>query len=1122
MRLSFATIRIRPFMVRSFLYYTANVALLHSNLLSDGDQFVLQLVSQKVIQTHAPDDGGGLTYVCRLTECGSVTSHVHDVPGGGQVRQGGHMTELFSFGAWVRRRRKALDLTREELAPRLGCSVVTIRRIEADERRPSKQLAARLADSLAIAPEERVAFLKAARGELTVDQLAMPSHSQEHLLGAATIGAGQSSDPVRLPSGTVTFLFTDIEGSTRLWELHTAAMPQALAHHDALLRAAITSNAGVVVKSTGDGVLAAFARAPDALTASLAAQRALQAADWQPLGSLRVRMALHVGTAEWRAGDYFGPPLNRAARLLAAGHGGQILLSRAAAELVQETLPPELTLRDLGEHQLKDLSRPERIFQLIAPDLPAAFAPLSSLSRERTNLPAQLTQLIGREREVAQVGSLLRRPDGRLLTLSGPGGIGKTRLALQVAAELLDHFADGVYFVDLAPISNGALVVGTIAEAIGLKEAAGQPLLESLKRYLHERALLLLLDNFEQVVDAAPAVAELLKAAGALKVLVTSRTILHLSGEHEFSVPPLTLPNPHHVPPLDQLSRYEAVALFVERAKAAKADFQLTIANASAAAKICLRLDGLPLAIELAAARIKLFAPEELLARLELRLPLLTGGPRDMPARQQTLRATIDWSYQLLNHEEQTLFMRLAVFVGGWTLEAAEAVCNAADELGIAIVDGLQSLLDHSLLRQVEGPDGAPRFRRLETIREYALERFAKSGEAAVWQQRHADYFLTLAERAEPELRGVEQTLWLSRLEADYDNLRAALDWAVQRGEVELGARLAGALWRYWEARGLWSEGWARLMELHPDIPADALPHTRIWAKVLQGRAVLAFYLGKHAAARQLFEESLARFRELGHQSGIAWTLIYAGWQVNDGGDPLAARPLLEESLAIFRHLDDRQGMGWALARLGMVHTFLGDRPAARPLVEESLALCRAIGDRWGTAWSLQLLGVVVGYLDDPAAGAALEAESIAISRALGDRRGMAYSQAFLGGFLSLYQGEHAEAQRLIAEALHVQHEIGDHWGIGLVLWFTALLSAAQGQAMRAVRLESASAALIEAIGAALPLAAIPSFTQILQVSRQALTEDEQARAQTEGRAMTIEQAIAYACSDSDGGAVLP
>jgi tetratricopeptide (TPR) repeat protein len=385
------------------------------------------------------------------------------------------------------------------------------------------------------------------------------------------------------------------------------------------------------------------------------------------------------------------------------------------------------------------------------------------------------------------------------------------------------------------------------------------------------------------------------------------------------------------------------------------------------------------------------------------------------------------------------------------------------------------------------------------------------------WQQRHADYFLTLAERAEPELRGVEQTLWLARLEADYDNLRAALGWAVQRGEVELGARLVAALWRFWEARGLWSEGWAWLIEFHPDIPADALPHTPVWAKVLQGRAVLAFYLGSHAAARQLFEESLARFREFNDRSGIAWTLIYAGWQINDGGDPLAARPLFEESLAIFRELGDRQGMGWALARLGLMHVFLGEAPAARPLVEESLALCRAVGDRWGTAWSLQLLGLVVGFLGDPASGAAMEAESIAISRAIGDRRGMAYSQAFLGGFLSLHQGEHAKAQRLIAEALRVQHEIGDHWGIALVLWFAAHVSAAQGQARRAVYLESASAALFEAIGAVLPPSlAIPTFTQILQDSRQTLSADEQARAQTQGRAMTLEQAIAYAYSQDE------
>jgi len=1011
------------------------------------------------------------------------------------------MEPTASFGYWVRRRRKALDLTQAALAHQVGCAEVTIKKIEADERRPSRQIAARLAERLQLAPAERAAFVQAARGELATDRLDVPLPLPPLAPAVA-----------HLPSGTITFLCTDIAGSSQLWEQHPEAMRLALARHDTILRESIAAHEGIVFKSGGDGVYAAFTRAPDALAAALAAQQALLVEPWGQTGPLHVRMALHTGVAEERDGDYFGPPLNRVARLLAVGHGDQILLSRASQELVCDTLPPNVALRDLGTHRLKDLTRPEHIFQVVAPALPADFPPLRSLDLESTNLPAQLTPLIGRERELEQVGARLRRADVRLITLTGPGGIGKTRLALQTAADLLDSFVDGVFFVDLAPISDPALVVATIAQTLGLKEAGGQPLLDSLKRYLREKELLLLLDNFEQIVEAAPLVAELLRAAPALKVLVTSRTPLHLSGEHEFGVPPLTLPDPKQLPSVEQLNQYAAVALFIARARAVHADFQVTNASAPAIAEICHRLDGLPLAIELAAARIKLFPPEELLAWLDRRLPLLTGGPRDLPARQKTLRNTIDWSYHLLDRAQQTLFTRLAVFVGGWTLEAAEAVCNGAGDLGIAIVDGLQSLLDQSLLRQVEGPDGALRFRRLETIREYALERLAASGEAEALRWCHAEYFLRLAEQAEPELRGAEQAIWLARLEVEYDNLRAALQWAAQRGDVEFSARVAGALWRFWVARGPWSEGWARLAEILPEAQAAAPSRSSMWAKVVQGSAVLAFYLGDHAAARQLFEQSLVRYRELGDRLGVAWTLIYYGWLINDGGDPLAARPLLEQSLAICRELGDRQGIGWALARLGLGYSFLGDYAAARPLLEESLALCRAVGDRWGTAWALHLLGLAVGEFGggDIAAAIALEEESLAISRELRDRRNMAYTLLILGTSI-MAQGEYAKVHHLFTEALTLQQEIGDKWGTAVVLWVDAVLSAAQGQAERGLRIESAASALLEAIGAALPGAMLTRFMPILTVSRQTLTADEQARVWAEGRAMTLEQAITYA-----------
>ncbi|HEX9438853.1 MAG TPA: helix-turn-helix domain-containing protein, partial [Roseiflexaceae bacterium] len=477
------------------------------------------------------------------------------------------MTETLSFGYWVRRRRKALDLTQAELAARVGCAEVTVRRIEADERRPSRQIAALLAEQLQIGPAERAAFLQAARAELAVDRLEVTT--QPVILTAPDSAPTTPQPGAAVPAGTVTFLFTDIEGSTRLWEQHSQAMPIALARHDTLLREAVAAHGGIVFKTVEDSVCAAFATAPAALAAALETQRALQGEPWGLTGPLHVRMALHTGTAETRDDDYFGPPLNRLARLLSVGHGSQILISLATTELVRDQLPPEVALRDLGMHRLKDLTRPAQIFQLVAPDLPADFPPLQTLASHRTNLPIQPTPLIGREREVAAVCALLHDPNVRLVTLTGPGGVGKTRLGLQAAAELLDTFPDGVFFVALAPISDPAFVPSAIAQPLGIQETGSQPLVERIQEYLHDKRLLLVLDNFEQVLDAASLIAALLATAPDLKLLITSRALLHLSGEHTFPVPPLRLPDPKQRPSVEQLSQYDAVALFIARARAA-------------------------------------------------------------------------------------------------------------------------------------------------------------------------------------------------------------------------------------------------------------------------------------------------------------------------------------------------------------------------------------------------------------------------------------------------------------------------------------------------------------------------------------------------------------------------
>src|SRR5215207_7851027 len=595
-----------------------------------------------------------------------------------------------------------------------------------------------------------------------------------------------------LPSGTVTFLFTDIEGSTKLWERSPQAMQRALARHDQILRDAVEDLGGCVFKTIGDAFCCAFSTTTDALEAALEAQRALLTKEGWPeeTGPLRVRMALHTGTTEERDGDYFGPPVNRVARLLSAAHGGQVLLSLATQELVRDQLPLDVELRDLGEHRLKDLFGPERVFQLVAPGLPAEFPPLRTLEGHPNNLPLQPTPLVGREREVSEIAERLRSEGVRLLTLTGPGGTGKTRLALQSAAELLEEFDDGAFFVALAAITDPELVPSAIAEPLGVRESAEQTLQESLKSYIRDKRLLLILDNFEQVLEGAPVAGELVGACPKLKVLATSRIPLRLYGEQEYPVPPLALPDPSDLPPLEILTQYGAVKLFVERARAVKADFAVTNESAPAVAEICARLDGLPLAIELAAARIRILPPQQMLQRLGDRLKLLKGGARDVPARQQTLRGTIDWSYDLLTEEEKVLFWRLSVFSRSHTLEAAEEVCDPEGKLDALEVVG--SLLEKSLLRREQGVGGEPRFVMLETVHEYAREKLEESEEAEEVERRHAEYFLALAEEANPKLKGPDQLQWLQRRETEHDNMRAALGRTLQRGETELTLELSG------------------------------------------------------------------------------------------------------------------------------------------------------------------------------------------------------------------------------------------------------------------------------------------------------------------------------------------
>ncbi len=915
-----------------------------------------------------------------------------------------------------------------------------------------------------------------------------------------------------LPSGTVTFLFTDIEGSTPLWEREPDQMRLALARHHAILRTIIATHSGIAYKTIGDAFQAAFVFPAQALTAALTAQRALTAQNWETSEPLRVRMGVHVGPAVAEGNDYTSThTLNRVARIMAAGHGGQILLSREVADFVRRELPTDVTLRDLGQQRMKGLMHLEHLFQVVAPDLSVAFPPLNTLDHRPDNLPLQSTTFIGRASEVAALATMLSRSETRLVTLTGPGGTGKTRLALQVAADLRDTFRDGVCLVSLAPISDPNLVAPSIAQTLDVRETGGRSVVENLRGYLRSKQLLLLLDNFEQVVVAALMVAELLADAPGLKVLATSRVPLHVRGEQEYAVLPLVVPDSKHPPAADQLARYSAVELFVQRARAIRPDFAVTDENALAVVEICRRLDGLPLAIELAAVRSKIFPPRVLLAQLGSRLTFLTAGARDAPARQQTLRATIEWSYTLLDAHEQTLFRRLGVFVGGFTLSAAAAVCRSSGDLDGDVVARVESLVDKSMVRVALGHD-EPRFSTFETLREYAVARLVESGEAEAVQRQHAQYFLALAEEAEPQFFFQTRAHWLERLEREHDNLRAALRWFIDQQDVEAGLHLGGALCPLWDARGYLTEGQKWLAELLA-LAADR-PRTAARAKALLSAGTLAYSHGDFVLAETLLTESLAIGREVGDSESLAWAQYRLGRIANLRGQYPASSTYLEESLARFRAMSDQRGVSWALAQLGWLRHFQGDTLAARSPLEESVAISRKIGDTSGMAHALHLLAQVRERQGDLATARAYEEESLAIWREMHDMRNMAFTFVVLGR-LAFTQSDNAAARALWNEGLAIAAKVQDPWCIGCFLGSFVVLAAAEHQPVRALRLAAATDAAFQMVGTPLPLATGVLAERGREQAMQAVDTATQAAARAEGQAMTLEQAVAYALEEA-------
>ena len=916
-----------------------------------------------------------------------------------------------------------------------------------------------------------------------------------------------------LPSGTVTFLFTDIEGSTKLWEQHPEAMRLALARHDNLLRQAIENNSGVVFKTMGDAFCAAFATAPDALSAALAAQVALHAEPWPDGLTLRVRMALHTGTAELRDNDYFGQPLNRVARLLAAGHGAQVLISAATQELTRDTLPAAAGLKDVGEHRLRDLGRPEQVFQLSHPALPTEFPPLKSLDNPQlpNNLPQQVTSFIGREKEIEAIKTLLGKT--RLLTLTGSGGCGKTRLSLQVAADVLENYPDGAWLIELAPLADPALVTQSVAQAIGVIEEAGKPLVQTLVDFLKAKRLLLVLDNCEHVLDACSRLVDtLIRSCPNVKVFASSREGLGIAGETVYRIPSLSLPDLKQTATPASLSIYEAVRLFVDRAAAALPAFAVTNHNAPALAQLCVRLDGIPLALELSAARIRSLSVEEINSKLDNRFRLLTGGSRTALPRQQTLRALIDWSYDLLNDQEKTLLCHLCVFAGGWTLEAAEAVGVGETVEDWEVLDLLTSLVDKSLV-VAEAEQGQTRYRLLETVRQYARDRLAESGEAeSVWEG-HRNHFLAWAEEEAPKLTGAEQAFWLEALETEHDNLRQALAYCLEAAEGgEAGLRMGAALWRFWYIRGHYGEGRAYLAAaLERAVRSEKQWQTR--ARTLNGAGNLAYGQGDYVAARALYEESQTIFRELGDKLGIAYSLNNLGNLAYVQGDYVAAHALTEECLTIRRELGDRNGIAYSLVNLGSVATDQSDYVAARALTEECLTIFRELGKKDGIANSLNNLGNLAHLQGDYAASRALTEESLTIRRELGDRNGIATSLNDLG-MVALGQGDHVAARALLEESLTIRRELGNKSGIAESLDAFAQLARLEQQERHAAPLWGAATVLREVLSAPLPPSEREKQEREMAGVREILGEDAFAAGWAQGQAMTMEQAIEYAIED--------